>query len=89
LTPSPSLTPTARVIKAGNYSRVFNSESGSSCAAISHDKRYLALGDLSAAIVIWDSIEWRDTVLVEAHAVYLLAFSPDGKSLASGLLPEE
>jgi WD40 repeat protein len=36
--------------------------------------------------VIWDSIEWRDTVLVEGASLCIsLAFSPDGKSLASGL----
>ena len=64
-----------------------NTSQGAEALAFSHDREVLAIGDnISGVIYLWDvhANNWRGRLGRHKAKVSALAFSPDGKMLASG-----
>ena len=53
------------------------------CFCLSHAGSLIAIGFQGDVIKIWDVVTWRENTINANHSPYSLAFSPDGKTLAS------
>jgi WD40 repeat protein len=63
---------------------------GELSVALSQDGRWVATGAADGQVRIWNAVTHRQAALLRAHAstVYQVAFSPDGRFLASASLEE-
>jgi WD40 repeat protein/tRNA A-37 threonylcarbamoyl transferase component Bud32 len=75
-----------RLFRARQLATLQGHEDGVLAVAFSPDGRYIASGDASGVVNVWDRRDARHILTLPGHtgAVAAVAFSPDGKLLASG-----